>query len=440
MAALDAAATGEDRAHLLRRVRRPRTRRASLDAGDGSLGGFVVRAPWGGGATIAPRLEDAEAILHARRVAQRPRQAASGPGCWPRTRPGSSACSRPAGPRPGGRPRLVRGEPLALAARGDLGPVQPRPRLTGGGVLRRAQLARPDGRQRPPRLGEVDPVVAGGEPEREVVALRAPLAVHADAGAVASRRTAPTARDWRARSASNQATSSVRVVVAVAEAGDPQGLVVADDLGLVLGDDPAVAAARRRARRRRCGRGTRGPTIRPAPAASAGRRPASAERARGWPPASTACTSAGSSSPSAASRLGLVGRGLRRPDRDSARSVVDGHGASVDPRRRAARRNPASSRTGDAELLGLRQLRAGALAGDDVVGLLRDRAGGLAAGGADRLLRLLAAEALERAGHDERLAVERPGRRLAGRPDDRPLRLDADLDELARGRRASPRR
>ena len=42
----------------------------------------------------------------------------------------------------------------------------------------------------------------------------------------------------------------------------------------------------------------------------------------------------------------------------------------------------------DAELLRLRQLRAGALAGDEVVGLLRDRARGLAAGGADRLLRL----------------------------------------------------
>ena len=44
----------------------------------------------------------------------------------------------------------------------------------------------------------------------------------------------------------------------------------------------------------------------------------------------------------------------------------------------------------DAELLGLGQLRAGALAGDDVVGLLRDRTAGLAAGRADRLLGLLA--------------------------------------------------
>lgn len=68
MAALDAAATGEDRAHLLRAFAAPDTTRV-VDRADGSLGGFVVRAPWGGGATIAPRIEDAEAILHARRVA-----------------------------------------------------------------------------------------------------------------------------------------------------------------------------------------------------------------------------------------------------------------------------------------------------------------------------------------------------------------------------------
>ncbi len=67
MAALDAAATGEDRAHLLRAFANDRTTRV-LDSG-GGLGGFVVRAPWGGGATVAPNLDDAQAILHARRVA-----------------------------------------------------------------------------------------------------------------------------------------------------------------------------------------------------------------------------------------------------------------------------------------------------------------------------------------------------------------------------------
>ena len=68
MAALDSAATGEDRAHLLRAFAAPDTTRV-LDCADGTLGGFVVRAPWGGGATIAPRIQDAEAILYARRVA-----------------------------------------------------------------------------------------------------------------------------------------------------------------------------------------------------------------------------------------------------------------------------------------------------------------------------------------------------------------------------------
>jgi predicted N-acetyltransferase YhbS len=71
MTTLDGAATGEDRAHLLRAFASPDTTRVLVND-DGSLGGFVVRAPWGGGATIAPRIEDAEAILHARRVAAGP--------------------------------------------------------------------------------------------------------------------------------------------------------------------------------------------------------------------------------------------------------------------------------------------------------------------------------------------------------------------------------
>jgi hypothetical protein len=71
MAALDASATGEDRTHLLRAFAAPDTTRVLVDDTEG-LGGFVVRAPWGGGATIAPRLDDAAAILHARRVAAGP--------------------------------------------------------------------------------------------------------------------------------------------------------------------------------------------------------------------------------------------------------------------------------------------------------------------------------------------------------------------------------
>jgi GNAT superfamily N-acetyltransferase len=71
MAALDRAATGEDRRHLLEAFAAPDTA-LCLDRPDGSLGGFVVRAPWGGGATIAPDPDDAMAVLRARRLAAGP--------------------------------------------------------------------------------------------------------------------------------------------------------------------------------------------------------------------------------------------------------------------------------------------------------------------------------------------------------------------------------
>lgn len=68
---LDAVATGEDRAHVLADFAAPSTTRC-VERDDGSIGGFVIRAPWGGGATIAPDLDDALAILHARRLASSP--------------------------------------------------------------------------------------------------------------------------------------------------------------------------------------------------------------------------------------------------------------------------------------------------------------------------------------------------------------------------------
>jgi predicted N-acetyltransferase YhbS len=71
MAVLDRAATGEERRHLLAAFAAPETT-LCLDRRDGSLGGFVVRAPWGGGATIAPDPDDAMAVLHARRLAAGP--------------------------------------------------------------------------------------------------------------------------------------------------------------------------------------------------------------------------------------------------------------------------------------------------------------------------------------------------------------------------------
>src|SRR6185503_3637482 len=82
----------------------------------------------------------------------------------------------------------------------------------------------------------------------------------------------------------------------------------------------------------------------------------------------------------------------------------------------------------DAEPLRLRELRTGAGAGDDEVGLLRDGAGGLAARGADGSFRILPAPALDRAGDDDGLARERPGGRRDARRGQ--LGLDAGIGEI----------
>ncbi|MBF8289370.1 MAG: family N-acetyltransferase [Chloroflexi bacterium] len=63
--ALDRAATGEDRGHIIRRFASPETTRVLDQAGD--LRGFVIRAPWGGGATVAQTPADAMRILDGRR-------------------------------------------------------------------------------------------------------------------------------------------------------------------------------------------------------------------------------------------------------------------------------------------------------------------------------------------------------------------------------------
>ncbi len=111
MTALDAAATGEDRAHLLRAFADGSTARV-LDTERGTLGGFVVRAPWGGGATIAPRLEDAQAILHARRVAQGPERRVRA-GVLQDNQDGLDALFAAGWVDAWRAPRLVRGDPLA---------------------------------------------------------------------------------------------------------------------------------------------------------------------------------------------------------------------------------------------------------------------------------------------------------------------------------------
>ncbi|TAK02522.1 MAG: GNAT family N-acetyltransferase [Chloroflexota bacterium] len=106
---LDRTATGEDREHAIRRFATPETAKVLEVAGD--VRGFVIRAPWGGGATIAPEIADAMRILDARRRA-------SGPGG--RVRVGlveenvaGLAALQAAGLAPiWSAPRLARGDPL----------------------------------------------------------------------------------------------------------------------------------------------------------------------------------------------------------------------------------------------------------------------------------------------------------------------------------------
>jgi predicted N-acetyltransferase YhbS len=110
MRRLDAAATGEDRGHLLRAFATADTARVR-ERPDGSIGGFVVRAPWGGGATIAPRIEDAAAILEARRVAAGTDGKVSA-GLLADNRAGLERLAADGWTEAWRAPRLVRGEPL----------------------------------------------------------------------------------------------------------------------------------------------------------------------------------------------------------------------------------------------------------------------------------------------------------------------------------------
>jgi ribosomal protein S18 acetylase RimI-like enzyme len=65
---LDAEATGEDRRHVLEPFATPSSTKVAPDQ-TGALDGFVVRAPWGGGATIARSTATGLRILQARRAA-----------------------------------------------------------------------------------------------------------------------------------------------------------------------------------------------------------------------------------------------------------------------------------------------------------------------------------------------------------------------------------
>jgi hypothetical protein len=66
-AALDALATGEDRRGVLAAMVNVEGG-ITLHEADGELAGFVARAPWGGGATVASSPDAALRLLHARRL------------------------------------------------------------------------------------------------------------------------------------------------------------------------------------------------------------------------------------------------------------------------------------------------------------------------------------------------------------------------------------
>jgi GNAT superfamily N-acetyltransferase len=109
--ALDRTATGEDRRQVLEELA---TRDTTRVLGDDEAGirGFVTRAPWGGGATVAPRLADGLAIVAARR-----RATASGRpvrcGILLENEAGAAAHERAGWTEAWRAPRLIRGTPLA---------------------------------------------------------------------------------------------------------------------------------------------------------------------------------------------------------------------------------------------------------------------------------------------------------------------------------------
>jgi GNAT superfamily N-acetyltransferase len=69
--ALDRIGTGEDRREVVSRLANAETARVAV-APDGALAGYVIRAPWGGGATVAASEDAALAIVAARRLVAGP--------------------------------------------------------------------------------------------------------------------------------------------------------------------------------------------------------------------------------------------------------------------------------------------------------------------------------------------------------------------------------
>ena len=107
--ALDREATGEDRSVVLRGLVDPEATR--VVAAEGHVRGFLARAPWGGGATIAPRLEDAMALVTARRIATAPGRRVRC-GILLDNLAGAAALERAGWTEAWRAPRLIRGDAL----------------------------------------------------------------------------------------------------------------------------------------------------------------------------------------------------------------------------------------------------------------------------------------------------------------------------------------
>jgi GNAT superfamily N-acetyltransferase len=109
IARLDRAATGEDRSAILRSLADPSSCRVATHA-DGTIGGFVLRASWGGRALVATEPDLALALLDDRRRSNPDHAVRIGlleANIEGRKRLARAGWSE----RPGG-PRLLRGEPL----------------------------------------------------------------------------------------------------------------------------------------------------------------------------------------------------------------------------------------------------------------------------------------------------------------------------------------
>ena len=110
MVTLDRSATGEDRTGLLSAFASAGSTRV-LANGSCGIDGFVVRAPWGGGATIAPATRDALAILQARRVAAGPGRRVRA-GLLAENIDGLALLAANGWTEAWRAPRLIRGDPL----------------------------------------------------------------------------------------------------------------------------------------------------------------------------------------------------------------------------------------------------------------------------------------------------------------------------------------